>query len=94
MSHNQDLAKTFNGLVLGGKIKLVQNSCNFSVIHFVIDLEHIPYSPDWGPHTQDLSRERVSGLFNLLSTKKVNVILIVVVESTHLHCKEVCEYMY
>ena len=26
MSHNQDLAKMLNGLVLGGKIKLVQKS--------------------------------------------------------------------
>jgi len=35
----------------------------------------------------------VSELFNLMSTKKVSVIVIVAVESTYLHCKEVCEYV-
>ena len=39
MSHNQDVAKIFNGLVLGGKIKLVQNSWPVISV-FVKDLQH------------------------------------------------------
>ena len=90
MSHNQDLAK-ISRTRRKDQTSPEKLACNFSVIHFVVDMEH--HSPDWAPHTQDLCRGRVFGLFNLLSTKKVSVILIVAVESTYIHCKEVCEYV-
>ena len=49
MSENQDLANIFNGLELGGKIKLVQKSCPLRSWSGA-------YSPDWGLHTQDFCR--------------------------------------
>ena len=43
MSHNQDLAKIFNGLESRrkGQTSPEKLACNFSVIHFVVDLERI-----------------------------------------------------
>ena len=68
-------------------------ACNFSVIHFVVDMEHI-HLTGARPHTQDLCRGRVSGLFNLLSTQKVSVILIVAVESTYIFTAKRIVNMY
>ena len=76
MSHNQDLVKILNRLVLGGKIKLVQKrfACHFNVIYFVVDLEHT-----------HLTGARIRRIFVeeeclFMSTKKVSVILIVVLQ--------------
>ena len=67
MSHNQDLAKIFNGLVLGGKIKLVQNSWPVISV-FVKDLEHTHLTG--ARMTQDFGRGRMSGLFILIYVNK------------------------
>ena len=82
-------------LVLGGKNKLVQkNFPVISVIHLIVDLEHIHLT---GARMCRIfvEEECLAVLLNLIFVNKESQgnTNNVVVESAYLHCKEVCEYV-